>query len=89
MYAECRYIRRHFINLHINNNVMDKKLYTYDILGKNDKKIGSISNDLCTYDEMIIKAQGILMGAGVLRSFIQVKVRESNDDNYCYAIKSY
>lgn len=55
---------------------MEIKKYNYGILGLKGKKLGEILNDESTEEEMKIKAEGIMMGAGVLRSFVIVRVRD-------------
>lgn len=55
---------------------MGKQIYNYEIIGQRNKKIGGISGDYCTKEEMILKAQGMYLGTGVLRTFVGVIVRD-------------
>ena len=55
---------------------MEIKKYNYEILGLKGKKLGEILNDESTEEEMKIKAEGIMMGVGVLRSLVVVRVRD-------------
>ena len=55
---------------------METKKYNYEILGLKGKKLGEIPNDKSTEEEMKIKAEGIMMGVGVLRSLVIVRVRD-------------
>ena len=55
---------------------MKKQIYFYEILGLKGKKLGEILNDESTEEEMKIKAEGIMMGVGVLRSLVVVRVRD-------------
>lgn len=55
---------------------MKKQIYFYEILGLRGKKLGEILNDESTEEEMKIKTEGIMMGVGVLRSLVVVRVRD-------------
>ena len=55
---------------------MEIKKYNYEILGLKGKKLGEILNDESTEEEMKIKSEGIMMGVGVLRSLVVVRVRD-------------
>ena len=55
---------------------MKKQIYFYEILGLKGKKLGEILNDESTEEEMKIKTEGIMMGVGVLRSLVVVRVRD-------------
>ena len=55
---------------------MKKQTYFYEILGLRGKKLGEILNNESTEEEMKIKAEGIMMGVGVLRSLVVVRVRD-------------
>lgn len=55
---------------------MEINKYNYEILGLKGKKLGEILNDESTEEEMKIKAEGIMMGVGVLRSLVVVRVRD-------------
>ena len=55
---------------------MEIKKYNYEILGLKGKKLGEFLNDESTEEEMKIKAEGIMMGVGVLRSLVVVRVRD-------------
>lgn len=55
---------------------MKKQIYFYEILGLKGKKLGEILNDESTEEEMKIKAEGVMMGVGVLRSLVVVRVRD-------------
>lgn len=56
---------------------MEIKKYNYEILGLKGKKLGEILNDESTEEEMKIKAEGITMGVGVLRSLVVVRVKDA------------
>ena len=68
---------------------MEKKIYSFEVFGLKGKKIGVCNDDFLTQDEMVLKAQGILEGAGLLRTFVSVKVREKESTKYCYEINHY
>ena len=55
---------------------METKIYNYEILGLKGKKLGEILNNESTEEEMKIKTEGIMMGVGVLRSLVVVRVRD-------------
>lgn len=55
---------------------MEINKYNYEILGLKGKKLGEILNDESTEEEMKIKTEGIMMGVGVLRSLVVVRVRD-------------
>ena len=55
---------------------MEINKYNYEILGLKVKKLGEILNDESTEEEMKIKAEGVMMGVGVLRSLVVVRVRD-------------
>lgn len=55
---------------------MEINKYNYEILGLKGKKLGEILNDESTEEEMKIKAEGVMMGVGVLRSLVVVRVRD-------------
>ena len=55
---------------------MEIKKYNYEILGLKGKKLGEFLNYESTEEEMKIKAEGIMMGVGVLRSLVVVRVRD-------------
>lgn len=58
---------------------MKKQIYFYEILGLRGKKLGEIPNVESTEEEMKIKAEGIMMGVGVLRSLVVVRVRDERN----------
>lgn len=62
---------------------MEIKKYNYEILGLKGKKLGEILNDESTEEEMKIKAEGIMMGVGVLRSLVVVRVRDERGKIVC------
>lgn len=64
-----------------------KEIYSFEVYGVKGKKIGFCSDDYLTENEMVIKANGILQGATLLRSNIAVKVKKKGAENYCYEIK--
>lgn len=55
---------------------MKKQIYFYEILGLRGKKLGEFQSEEKSKKDMILKAEGILMGTGVLRSFVVVRVRD-------------
>lgn len=55
---------------------MKKQTYFYEILGLRGKKLGEFQCEEKSKKDMIIKAEGVLMGTGVLRSFVVVRVRD-------------
>jgi hypothetical protein len=55
---------------------MKKQIYFYEILGLRDKKLGEFQSEEKSKKDMLLKAEGVLMGAGVLRSFVIVRVRD-------------
>ena len=62
---------------------MEIKKYNYEILGLKGKKLGEILNDESTEEEMKIKAEGIMMGVGLLRSLVVVRVRDEKGKIVC------
>lgn len=66
---------------------MEKQIYNYEIIGQRKNKLGAVLGDLCTKEEMVLKAQGMLQGAGVLRTFVSVIVRDEKL-NVVYEINS-
>lgn len=58
---------------------MEKRFYTIEVLGKKNKRIGQIQ-DYLTQDEMALKCDGILTGAGMLRTTIIVRVKDEFGD---------
>lgn len=55
---------------------MKKQIYFYEILGLRGKKLGEFQSEEKTKKDMLLKAEGVLMGTGVLRSFVIVRVRD-------------
>lgn len=55
---------------------MKKQIYFYEILGLRGKKLGEFQSEDKSKKDIILKAEGVLMGAGVLRSFVIVRVRD-------------
>lgn len=54
---------------------MKKQIYFYEILGLRGKKLGEFQCEEKSKKDMLLKAEGVLMGTGVLRSFVIVRVR--------------
>lgn len=65
-----------------------KELYSFEVYGAKGKKIGVCTDECLTENEMVIKANGILQGANLLRSNITVKVKKHGTKNYCYEINN-
>lgn len=55
---------------------MKKQIYFYEILGLRGKKLGEFQSEEKSKKDMLLKAEGALMGAGVLRAFVVVRVRD-------------
>lgn len=66
----------------------DKKIYTFEVYGIKNKRLGSTGDECLTKSEMILKAQGMLQGASMFRSQVSVKVREKGNNEYCFELKS-
>lgn len=58
---------------------MEIKKYNYEVLGLKGKKLGEIPNGESTEEEMKIKAEGIMLGVGMLRSLVVVRVRDERN----------
>lgn len=67
---------------------MVKKIYSFEVFGLRNKRLGEVSDQYLTKKEMIMFAQGMLQGACILRTTIFVKVREKDASRCCYEIKS-
>lgn len=65
---------------------MKKQIYFYEILGLRGKKLGEFQCEEKSKKDMLLKAEGVLMGAGVLRSFVIVRVRDERE-NIVHEIK--